>query len=71
MSNEKYQEQLSVVESCVINLLRIASAVELNDLRDPFDEDKMDAFDIISCINDLNLSFYNLHNQLTKKINGI
>lgn len=67
MSNEKYQEQLSVVEDCIIELVRLESISEMNDFRDPFDEDKRDSFEIIDNIARLVLSFRNLHNELTKK----
>ena len=68
MPNEKYHEQLSVVETCIIELIRLESTSEINDFRDPFDEDKRDSFDIINNIARLVMSFQDLHSELTKRI---
>lgn len=71
MSNEKISIQLSVIEANIIELVRMESLIEANDLRDPFDQDAFDPFEVMSGIKGLTMSLSNLHFRLTQKQNNL
>lgn len=71
MSNEKISTQLSVIETNIIELVRMESLIEANDLRDPFNQDAFDPFGVMSGIKELTMSLSNLHFRLTQKLNNL